>query len=182
MALTLPDDALAAPPQRGALADYVRRNPTIVAGGALLGLMALLAVIAPWIASDPITFAPANRLRGPSAEFWLGTDELGRDVFSRSVYGARVSLIVGFTVALLACVVGLVVGLVSGFIRLLDAVVMRIMDGLMAIPAILLAIAFVAITRSSIWTVIVAVTIPEVPRVVRLVRSVAARRDRQHAL
>lgn len=152
---------------------WLRRHPTVLLGFAILLLVTAMALLAPWIAShDPMRLDPLERLRGPSAEHWFGTDHLGRDVFSRTVFGARVSLIVGFTVAALACVAGLVVGLVSGFIRLLDPVVMRIMDGLMAIPAILLAIAIVGITRSSIWTVIVAVTIPEVPRVVRLVRSI----------
>lgn len=114
---------------------WLRRHPTVLLGFAILLLVTAMALLAPWIAShDPMRLDPLERLRGPSAEHWFGTDHLGRDVFSRTVFGARVSLIVGFTVAALACVAGLVVGLVSGFIRLLDPVVMRIMDGLMAIP------------------------------------------------
>jgi peptide/nickel transport system permease protein len=159
------------PPRRG-LAEFARRNPTIVAGGAILAFMAAVALFAPWIAGDPITFDPIDRLRPPSAEFWFGTDNLGRDVYARTVYGARISLIVGLLVAAVTIVLGLVIGLVSGFFRRLDAVLMRIMDGIMAIPGILLAIALVALTKASVTVVIVAIAIPEIPRVVRLVRSV----------
>ena len=115
---------------------------------------------------------PTNRLRPPSAEFWFGTDPLGRDVFARSVYGARISLIVGLAVAAMSVSIGLVIGLAAGYFRRFDNVLMRIMDGLMAIPAILLAIALVSLNRASVGIVIVAITIPEIPRVVRLVRSV----------
>jgi peptide/nickel transport system permease protein len=151
---------------------FARRNPTIVAGGTILGLIALLAIAAPLFAGDAITMQPALRLRPPSEANWLGTDHLGRDVFARTVYGARVSLFVGISVAAVSISVGLVIGLLSGYFRKVDAVVMRLMDGLMAIPAILLAIALVALTRASVSTVIMAITIPEVPRVVRLVRAV----------
>lgn len=157
----------------GRLRRFVRRYPTVVAGLAILLLMLVVALAAPWIAgADPARINPRLRLRPPSAEHWFGTDHLGRDVFSRVLHGARVSLFVGFTVALMSTALGLAIGLVSGFLRRLDAVVMRIMDGLMAIPAILLAIAMISLSRSSIRTVIVAITIPEIPRVVRLVRSV----------
>ncbi len=152
---------------------FARRYPTVVAGLVILVAMIALAVFAPWIAgADPGRINPRMRLRPPSAEHWFGTDHLGRDVFARVIHGTRVSLFVGFSVALLATAIGLVVGLVSGFLRRLDAVVMRVMDGLMAIPAILLAIAMISLTRASIRTVIVAITIPEIPRMVRLVRSV----------
>ncbi|MCX7325631.1 MAG: ABC transporter permease [Hyphomicrobiales bacterium] len=151
---------------------FVRRNPTLVAGAVILILMALLAVFAPLIAGDPIRMQPAQRLRPPSAVNWLGTDSLGRDVFARTVYGARVSLMVGLTVAFLSVGIGLMIGLLAGFFRTADTIVMRFMDGLMAIPAILLAIALVSLTRASVTTVIVAIMIPEIPRVVRLVRSV----------
>ena len=147
---------------RGAqLRRFVRRNPTIVAGGTILGLIALLAIVAPLFAGDAVTMQPALRLRPPSEANWLGTDHLGRDVFARTVHGARVSLFVGISVAAMSISVGLFIGLMSGYFRKVDAVVMRLMDGLMAIPAILLAIALVALTRASVSTVIVAITIPE---------------------
>ncbi|MFL5036997.1 MAG: ABC transporter permease, partial [Microvirga sp.] len=147
-------------------------NPTNVAGGAILTVIALLAIFAPRFAGDANTMQPAQRLRPPTEANWFGTDHLGRDVFARTVYGARVSLFVGISVAAMSISCGLFFGLLSGYFRRVDAIVMRLMDGLMAIPAILLAIALVALTRASVMTVIVAITIPEVPRVVRLVRSV----------
>jgi peptide/nickel transport system permease protein len=112
-------------------------------------------------------------MRPPSGEHYFGTDALGRDVFSRAVWGGRVSLIVGLSVAILSLVVGTLLGLISGFVRWSDHLIMRVMDGLMAIPGILLAIALMAVTRASLTTVIIAITVPEVPRVVRLVRSLA---------
>lgn len=152
---------------------WLRRYPTVAAGLVILGLMVAIAIAAPWIAGvDPSQINPRNRLKPPSSAHWFGTDHLGRDVFARTIYGTRVSLFVGFAVALLSTTIGLVIGLVSGFLRRLDAVVMRVMDGLMAIPAILLAIAMIALSRASIRTVIIAITIPEIPRVVRLVRGV----------
>jgi len=141
-------------------------------GGALLAAMTAIALLAPWIAGDPLDLAPVNRLKPPSAENWFGTDHLGRDIYTRAVYGTRVSLIVGICVAAMSVSIGLTIGLAAGYFRRVDAIVMRFMDGLMAIPAILLAIAMVALTQASVWVVIVAITIPEVPRVVRLVRSV----------
>jgi len=160
-------------PTTGGFRLFARRYPTVVAGVAILLVMVAIAVFAPWIApEDPARINPRLRLRPPSAAHWFGTDHLGRDVFSRTLHGARVSLFVGFTVALTSTLIGLAIGLVSGFLRRIDAVVMRIMDGLMAIPAILLAIAMISLSRSSIRTVIVAITIPEIPRMVRLVRSV----------
>jgi peptide/nickel transport system permease protein len=165
---------VAAPrPSRGAqLRRFARRNPTIVAGGVILMIIALLALAAPLFAGDAITMQPAQRLRPPSDANWLGTDHLGRDIFARTVYGARISLAVGISVAAMSITGGLFIGLMAGYFRKVDAVVMRLMDGLMAIPAILLAIALVALTRASVATVIFAITIPEVPRVVRLVRAV----------
>jgi peptide/nickel transport system permease protein len=164
--------AIAGPRPRRGLAEFVRRNPTIVVGSAILAFMSAVALLAPWIAADPIIFNPIDRLRPPSAAFWFGTDNLGRDVYARTVYGARISLVVGLLVAIAAIVLGLVIGLTAGFYRRLDGVIMRIMDGIMAIPGILLAIALVALTRASVEIVIVAIAIPEIPRVVRLVRSV----------
>jgi peptide/nickel transport system permease protein len=151
---------------------FARRNPTIVAGGVILAVIALLAIAAPLFAGDAITMHPALRLHPPSGQDWLGTDHLGRDVFARTIYGARVSMLVGISVATISITIGLFIGLMAGYFRKFDAVVMRLMDGLMSIPAILLAIALVALTRASVPTVIAAITIPEVPRVVRLVRAV----------
>lgn len=152
--------------------DAFRRHPTAIIGGVVLLLMVLIAVFAPWLGTvDPQAVSPIRRLKPPSAEFWFGSDMLGRDVYSRVIYGARVSLVVGLAVALLSILVGLLIGLVTGFIRWLDAIVMRIMDGLMSIPPVLLAIALMALTRASIENVIIAITLAEVPRVVRLVRS-----------
>ena len=153
-------------------AEFARRHPTVCVGALLVLLVALAALFAPWIANDPITFEPINRLRGPSAQFWLGTDSLGRDVFARMVYGGRISLLVGVTVALIAIVCGSMIGLLAGYFSGVDAVVMRLMDGIMAIPAILLAIALVALMGSSVTVVIIAIAIPEIPRVTRLVRAV----------
>ncbi|MBI3507383.1 MAG: ABC transporter permease [Proteobacteria bacterium] len=158
--------------QAQAFLTFARRNPTIVAGAAILVFMATIAIIAPLIAGDPRLMNPVNRLQPPSPDFWFGTDGLGRDIFSRCVYGARISLIVGLAVALVSIAVGLAIGLAAGYIRRLDNVVMRLMDGLMAIPAILLAIAMISLNRASVGIVIIAIVIPEVPRVVRLVRSV----------
>ena len=154
------------------LKDALRRHPTAIAGAVVLAAMVLIAVIAPWLGTtDPQAVSPIQRLKRPSAEFWFGTDMLGRDVYSRVIYGARVSLAVGLSVALLSALVGLAIGLVTSYLRWVDAIVMRIMDGLMSIPSVLLAIALMALTKASIENVILAITLSEVPRVVRLVRG-----------
>jgi peptide/nickel transport system permease protein len=152
---------------------FLWRNPTIAIGGFLVLLMVSVAVFAPWLwTKDPTALAPALRTREPSATYWFGTDMLGRDVYSRVLYGTRVSLTVGFSVAICASAIGLAIGLISGFIRMADAIIMRIMDGMMSIPSILLAIALMALTRGSVGNVILAITIAEIPRVSRLVRGV----------
>jgi peptide/nickel transport system permease protein len=152
--------------------DAFRRHPTAIVGGAVLLLMILVAVFAPWLGTvDPQAVSPLRRLKPPSEAFWFGSDMLGRDVYSRVLYGSRVSLVVGLSVAVLSILIGLVLGLVTGFIRWVDAIMMRIMDGLMSIPPVLLAIALMALTKASIENVILAITLAEVPRVVRLVRS-----------
>ena len=162
-----------APAKRSRLGRIVRRHPMMVAGGVILVTMAVVAAAAPLLAPhDPIELNVVDRLRPPDEDYLLGTDAYGRDMLSRMLYGARVSLIVGLAVALLSTVLGLVIGVIAGYYRLADAILMRIMDGLMAIPGILLAIALMALTRASIEVVILAITIPEVPRVVRLVRAV----------
>jgi peptide/nickel transport system permease protein len=159
-------------PKKGFIG-FLRRNPTIAIGGFLVLVMIGIAVFAPFLwTKDPTALAPALRTREPSAQWWFGTDMLGRDVYSRVLYGTRVSLTVGFSVALCASIIGLAIGLISGFIRVADAIIMRIMDGMMSIPSILLAIALMALTRGSVGNVILAITIAEIPRVSRLVRGV----------
>ncbi|MEZ5823578.1 MAG: ABC transporter permease [Geminicoccaceae bacterium] len=163
----------------------MRHSSVRIGGGALL-LMALVALLAPVLGTrDPTFLDPIQRNKLPGHEaviytdageeqvtYWLGTDQLGRDLYSRVIYGARVSLIVGVTVAVLSVAIGLAIGLVSGYLRWLDGVVMRVMDGLMAIPGILLALALVALWGAGLATVIIAIAVPEIPRVVRLVRSI----------
>ncbi len=150
----------------------IRRNPTIFVGAVLLGVLVALAIAGPWLTADPFRQAPINRLRPPSERFWFGTDQFGRDVFTRTIHGARVSLIVGLCVAALASLIGLGIGLLCGYFRRLDGIIMRVMDGIMAIPTILLAIALITLTRPGLGIVIAAIVIPEVPRIVRVVRSV----------
>ena len=168
----------------GQAAEFARRNPTVVVSASVLLAMALMATFAPYLAPDPMVLDPAVRLKPPcmmeavGLDFqtpclgWFGTDHLGRDVYARTVFGARISLTVGLAVAALSTAFGLFIGLLAGYVRLFDAIVMRVMDGLMAIPSILLAIALMALFGSSVQNVIIAISIPEIPRVVRLVRAV----------
>ena len=164
----------------------VRKNLSVRIGGIALALLVVLSLAAPWLGTvDPSLFDPASRdltpgqmgeittLEGDTLkhQFLMGSDSFGRDVYSRVIYGTRVSLIVGITTAILAMSIGILLGLCSGFFRWLDGPLMRVMDGLMAIPAILIAIALVAMWRGSLTTVIIAIAIPEIPRVTRLVRS-----------
>ena len=152
---------------------FVVHYPTIAIGGGLLLALVLMAILAPYLGTlDPTAVAPAQRTRNPSALNWFGTDLLGRDLYSRVLYGARVSLTVGFCVALGASTIGLAIGLVTGFVRWIDNTLMRVMDGMMSIPPILVAIALMALTRGSVTNVIIAITLAEIPRVARLVRSV----------
>lgn len=139
----------------------------------VLAIIVAVTLLSPWIAPyDPLVMNPAVRLQGMSAEHLLGTDNYGRDLYSRVLIGGRVSLLIGIGAAVVSVLIGLAIGMVAGFFRMLDGPVMRVMDALMAIPSILLAIALVALNGPSIGSVIAAITIPEVPRVVRLVRSV----------
>ncbi len=163
------------------------RNPNVIFGGVILLTMLLIAILAPFLGTvDPTRIDPASRNKKPGTEITyrlddgqtakrvaiMGTDSLGRDVYSRVLYGARVSLAVGVAVSIIAVAIGMVIGLVSGYIRWADGIIMRIMDGLMAIPGILLAIALVSIWRAGLITVVFAIVVPDVPRVVRLVRSI----------
>jgi peptide/nickel transport system permease protein len=163
-----------------------RRNWSVRLGGCALALLVAIALAAPWLGTvDPTLFDAGSRdlrpgqpgeittLEGETLQhtFLMGSDSYGRDIYSRVVYGTRVSLIVGIATALLSLAIGIVCGLASGYLRWLDGILMRFMDGIMAIPAILIAIALVALWRGSLVTVIIAITIPEIPRVTRLVRS-----------
>lgn len=152
--------------------DYIRRNPTVCIGLLLLFLLVVIALIAPLISVDPLQLNPIDRLKRASDGYLFGTDMYGRDIFSRTLHGSRISLLVGLSVAVLSTAMGLAIGLIAGYVRIADAIVMRVMDGIMAIPGILLAIALMALSGASIQNVILALTVIEVPRVVRLVRGV----------
>jgi peptide/nickel transport system permease protein len=162
------------------------RNWSVRIGGTALAVLLLIAIAAPWLgAVDPTLFDAASRDLRPGAAgeimtldgevlkhtFLMGSDSFGRDIYSRVLYGTRVSLVVGIAAAALSLAFGVVLGLVAGYIRWLDGPLMRVMDGIMAIPAILIAIAVVALWRGSVPTVIIAIAIPEIPRVTRLVRA-----------
>ncbi len=165
-------------------------NTSVLIGGILVALICLMAVFAPFLDTmDPNQVSTSTRLKPPGYEgvmkiytdegrvkvpvlYRMGSDNLGRDIYSRVVYGARISLAVGLAVASISIILGMVIGLVAGYFRMLDAVIMRIMDGLMSIPAILLAIAVVSVFNAGMTSVIIAIVVPEVPRVVRLVRSI----------
>lgn len=149
-----------------------RMQPTMYFGIAVLLMFAIMAVFAPWVSSvSPVEINPIARMKPPSETHLFGTDALGRDVFSRAVWGARISLVVGISVAVVSIVLGVALGMLAGYFPRIDMVLMRIMDGLMAIPNILLAIALMAAFNGGLLTVIIAITIPEIPRVVRLVRA-----------
>jgi peptide/nickel transport system permease protein len=163
------------------------RNWSVVIGAAIVVFLTLVGALAPMLGTiDPAEINPVFRNKKPGAERMIrsdagkevpfahrfGTDTLGRDVYSRVVYGARVSLIIGVTVAALSVTVGLFIGLIAGYIRWLDGIIMRFMDGLMAIPAILLAMGVVSLSRAGLLAVVIAIVIPEIPRVVRLVRAI----------
>lgn len=139
----------------------------------VLASVVVLAAFAPLLGTvDPIAINPGGRFSPISEAYWLGSDAYGRDLYSRLLYGARISLIVGLGAAAASIAAGLVIGVVAGYLKVLDAIIMRVMDGVMAIPSILLAIALVSLTGASLVTVLVAITVPEIPRVVRLVRSI----------
>jgi peptide/nickel transport system permease protein len=171
--VTHPEPSLPVTSRLGVRFGFLTSTPIIAVATICLTLIVIISVLAPLLAPhDPLLLAPAQRLRPSSAQFLLGTDAYGRDVLSRVIYGGRISLLVGVGAAVFSIVIGLLIGLVSGFFKWVDAVMMRVMDGLMAIPSILLAIAVVSLSGASVATVMVAITIPEIPRVARLVRSV----------
>ena len=149
-----------------------RQQPTGAVGVAVIVLILVLGLAAPLLNTvDPYELEVVNRLSAPSGEHWFGTDHLGRDVYSRAVYGARISLLVGFSVALFAVGFGALFGLIAGYSRRLDTVIMRVVDGLMAIPPILLAITFVAVLGASVQNVIIALSVVGIPGPTRVARS-----------
>lgn len=167
------------PPPASAMQPVLRalRLPQFGIGSKIaavvLAVIVVLTLLAQWIAPhDPLTMNPMVRLKGPIEGHPLGTDNFGRDIFSRVLIGGQLSLIIGLATAVVSVLVGLVIGMIAGFFRTADAIIMRMMDALMAIPSILLAIALVALNGPSVGSVIAAITIPEIPRVVRLVRAV----------
>jgi peptide/nickel transport system permease protein len=174
-------------PSRPSTIRRLSRHPSVLFGGVILLVLLAIAIVAPLMGTiSPSAIDPSSRNKKPGVELttraadgskvtrtaWMGTDSLGRDVYSRVLYGARVSILVGVTVAVISVAVGLLIGLMAGYVRWLDGLIMRFMDGLMAIPAILLAIALVSLFRAGLLSVIVAIVVPEIPRVVRLVRSI----------
>ncbi len=180
-------DAAPPIPRRRSVWSTVLRNPSVIFGGSIALIMLIIALLAPYLGTrDPAEINPSARNQKPGyvamvrddegkrvpVAYRFGSDSLGRDIYSRVIYGARVSLIVGITVAIIAVFIGLIIGMIAGYVRWLDGIIMRFMDGLMAIPEILLAIALVSLSRAGLPAVIIAIVIPQVPRVVRLVRSV----------
>lgn len=174
--MAIPSATLETPPtaplrlSRGAR--LARRHPLVLIGGGLLAFLIVLALSAPFYAGDPANMDPFKRLQPPSPAMWFGSDNLGRDVFARTIFGARISLMVGLLSAACAAVAGLLIGILAGYNRTFDNIVMRVMDGLMSIPTILLAVALISLTGPGIGILIVAIAIPETPAVARLVRSV----------
>lgn len=158
-------------PPRSALVRTLSTWP-VMAALVMLAVIVLAAVSANLLGlADPMAINPMQRLKGFSAEHWFGTDAYGRDVFSRVIHGARISLLIGAGTAVAALIPGMLLGVIAGYFRAADMVIMRIMDGIMSVPSILLAIALVAVTGASLLTVLIAIAVPEFPRVVRLVRG-----------
>jgi peptide/nickel transport system permease protein len=152
---------------------FIKRRLVFV-GGLIIALVVAVGLLAPILASiDPNTLAVSDRLKPPSKTYLMGTDEFGRDVYSRLLYGARLSMTIGLSVVIISSVVGTAFGLVAGYYRAADNVIMRIMDGIMAFPDILLAIALMASLGPSVGNVIVALGVVYTPRVARIVRSAA---------
>jgi peptide/nickel transport system permease protein len=173
-------------PKHSSTWQQLAKNSAVRFGVIVLGILLLVALFAPWLGTvDPSVMDSShiNTAAGaraafalpdgslPMHNFWFGADSFGRDIYSRVLYGTRVSLLVGASTAVLAIGIGALLGMLAGYFRIVDAILMRFMDGLMAIPSILLAIALVAALGAQVWTVVVAIAIPEIPRVTRLVRS-----------
>jgi peptide/nickel transport system permease protein len=153
------------------IASFLAKHPAILIGGAVLLLFVVIALLAPLVLPDPLRLNPLQRLRTPSLQHPFGTDQFGRSTLSRTLNGTRISLAIGILVAIATTAIGLMFGLLAGFLRRVDNVIMRLMDGIMAIPGILLAIALMSLFGSSIQNVVVAISIAEIPRMARIVRS-----------
>ncbi len=151
---------------------FIKKYPTIFLGSLILIIMVLIALLASELTNDPMKLNPIKRLKPPGNEIWFGTDMFGRDIFARTLHGAQISLLAGISVAIISTIIGTSIGLLAGYFSLFDKIIMRLMDGIMAIPSILLAIALVGLTGASLFNVIIAISIPEIPRFVRIVRSV----------
>ncbi len=148
------------------------RNPNMSIGLLILGVMGVVAIFAPFIDRyDPLRLAVEDRLMSPNSEHWFGTDSFGRDLYSRTVHGAKLSLLVGASVVVIAAIAGEILGLIAGYDRRMDAVLMRIVDGIMAFPGLLLALALIAMLGSSIQNVIIAISVNAIPSIARVVRS-----------
>jgi len=174
MAGTMTDTTTAARNRPGAVsraASFLAKHPVILIGGAVLLLFIVIALLAPLLLPDPVRLNPVQRLRTPSLQHPFGTDQFGRSTLSRTLNGTRISLTIGILVAMVTTAAGLLFGLFAGFLRPLDNIIMRLMDGIMAIPGILLAIALMSLFGSSVQNVVVAISIAEIPRMARIVRS-----------
>src|SRR6266536_5671497 len=148
------------------------RRRLVLVGAVILAIVAALAIFAPWITPyEPMAMKIIDRLQSPRLAHWFGTDELGRDVFSRVIFGARYSLMVGAMVVLISMTGGVLLGLTAGFFRRVDGPIMRLVDAMMSFPDILLAIALVAVLGASMTNVILALAIVYTPRVARVVRA-----------
>jgi len=150
----------------------LRKNPNLLIGLIVLIFFTLLCGFAQfWERIDPLMLDPDDRIQGPSWKHWFGTDNAGRDIYSRTLHGGRVSLLVGFFVAVFTTLVGMVLGLISGYTPKIDIILQRIMDAIMSFPTLLLALALVAMLGSSMWNVIGVITFVDTPRMVRIVRA-----------
>jgi peptide/nickel transport system permease protein len=172
---TLAAGMLPAHRPRGPAAIILRKlfgRRVVLVGAVILCIVAAAALLAPWITPyDPMALKILDRLQSPRATHWFGTDELGRDVFSRVVFGARYSLLIGLLVVVASTACGVLLGLTAGFFRRLDGPIMRVVDALMSFPDILLAIALVAVLGASMANVVIALSIVYTPRVARVVRA-----------
>lgn len=165
-------EALSFPRNRRRGWSVLLRRREAVAGGVIMLLMLVVALAAPWLAThEPTRLNPIDRLRPPGQAHWFGSDDFGRDVYSQVIYGARISLLVGGMVMVFSSLAGIILGLAAGYYRMLDNLLMRITDGLMAFPGIVLAIALMASLGPQVANVVIALSVVYMPRMARLIRS-----------